>query len=206
MTSNKAVSKSRINWKMFRWGLLGMVAPAITAIFMALVLIPQTRWPFEVALPVMMALGAIGAAIHYLTFKRPPKVRIFAHTVFALALVFAGFFAWKSFSIPHEFLITCPVCGFRTLEAQEETCAVCKVLVSEASAKLEDFASIEELIFAEQLIYFLPSDEFTGIDFYAADVSDNGYQKDSRWKPKVTIADISDVQNLLDKEYNDSSN
>lgn len=190
---------SRYNWDMFRWFLISMIAPAVFAIFVALVLLQKTSLTFEIALPMLVGVGAIGAAIHYRTYQRPPRFRLMAQGGYALVLLFGSFVLWQSFSIPHDRLLTCPVCGFHTLYGEGDLCKVCNVEVSEDAAALEDYASVKEYIQAEQMMYFLPEKVGEKVDFFAPYPGKEGYRKDPDWKPIVSEQDVLEVQGMSRK-------
>ncbi|HHG84446.1 MAG TPA: hypothetical protein ENJ82_06840, partial [Bacteroidetes bacterium] len=111
MTGNNQKKASPDKWKMLSWWLLSFIAPAFMAAFIALILLQKTNLSFEIAMPIMMGVSAIAAIIHYRTLKQPTRTRLFAHGGYAILLIAFSFGLYQGFSIQHDKLLTCPVCG-----------------------------------------------------------------------------------------------
>jgi hypothetical protein len=80
-------------------------------------------------------------------------------------------------------LITCPVCGYKTLTKNDKFCGECLIELTESEMTEEGYSSIEEFINEEQIVFFCPDSIVNDIDFYNPKTSEDGYEKDLDWKP-----------------------
>ncbi len=86
--------------------------------------------------------------------------------------------------------VTCPVCGYKTLTKNNKLCGECLVELTESEMKEEKYSSIEEFIQEEQIVFFSPDSLVDDIDFYNPKISEEGFKKDSNWKPLTTKASV----------------
>jgi hypothetical protein len=181
---------------MLKWGLIAQIIPVCFAIFVSFYLLQKTRMTFQLAMPIAVAWGAIGASIHYLSVKRGMKFRLRSTLAFAVLTLGTGFGLAKAFEYDFSKFEACPVCGFVALEEKGMPCLVCKVVFDSLSARKEGYVSLDEYLTAAQLIYFQPSGTDTTVDFFASCNCPEAFPKASNWKPSVTAKDVREVQEL----------
>jgi hypothetical protein len=75
-------------------------------------------------------------------------------------------------------LITCLVCGYKTLTKDDKFCGECLVELTESEMTEEGYSSIKEFINEEQTVFFCPDSIVNDIDFYNPKTSEKGYEKD----------------------------
>jgi hypothetical protein len=80
-------------------------------------------------------------------------------------------------------LITCPVCGYKSLTKDDKLCGECIVELTEAEMIEDGYSSMTEFIKEEQISFFTPDSLVQDIDFFNPKVSEDGYNKDMKWKP-----------------------
>jgi hypothetical protein len=188
--------KPQYKWKMLKWWLIAQIIPACFACFVSFYLLQRTSLRFEFAIPLSVAWGAMGATIHYLSIKRGMRFRLIWTVVFAFFTVGAGFGLVKIFSYDYSKLQTCPVCGFVTLPEPAATCPLCRVRFDKVDADTEGYASLDEYLQAEQLMFFQPEGTDTTVNFYAPCNCPEKFPKSADWKPSVTAQDVREVRAL----------
>jgi len=94
-------------------------------------------------------------------------------------------------------LITCPVCGYKTLTKDDKLCEECLVELTKQEMIEEEYSSMKEFIEEEQILFFAPDSIVEDIDFYAPKISEGGYNKDFTWKPIAS----KDTILKFNKEY-----
>jgi hypothetical protein len=174
--------------------LSAQIIPAAFVVFVSFYLLQKTTMPFELAMPLSIVWGTLGAGIHYLSIKRGMRFRLLMSLLFAVLTVGLAFGLAKLFAIDHSKLKTCPVCGFVTLPAPEQACPLCQVAFKEADAAAEGYDSPHDYLIAAQTMYFMPTAPDTSIDFFGPCNCSEGYQRDPAWKPAVSKQDVLDVQ------------
>jgi len=144
------------------------------------------------------ALGVIGGMLGFGMYSIF-KTKTTLIRVMALAITFAvGLSSIRALhlsSIPT--LLTCNVCGYQTLTQDDLLCGECFVELTEAEMFEEGFGTMEEFIFEEQIVFFVPDSLVARIDFYSPIISEDGYEKDMGWKPIVP----EDSVLKLNREY-----
>jgi hypothetical protein len=181
-------------YKQFGLWLMIQSIPLGFICFIAFYLLQSTRMQFEVAMPLGVAWGAIGAVIHYMSRKRGDKFRYWATGIFLVVTVGTSFGLAKGFAWDYSSLKPCPVCGFVALEKEGATCPVCHVAFTLEEAQKEDFANLDEYIQAAQTMYFMPSGQDTTINFDAPCNCRANFPKSKDWKPAVTRQYILEVK------------
>ncbi len=198
------MSKDRTKKDFQNWQLIIWVLPIITLPLMAGDLnfdIP------EMALRALLALlgGAIGFVLFWITKGRSRQVQL--GTLGITAVVLLGwllFFANRSNSA-RENLLTCEICGYKTLNRLGEECNVCLGALNDIYRLEEGYSSMDELIVEEQLMFFAFEEE-EGVTFSTPksyDDGENTYLKDDNWKPRVTKEAVKDYWQELE-EFRDS--
>lgn len=186
--------------KLILLGLSAQIIPLLFALYLSLHLLRTTEMRFELAMPLSIAWGAIGASIHYLSIKRGMKFRIIGTVLFLLLTIGAVFALEETFQIDHSKLKTCQVCGYKTLVEEKGNCPICDVTLNQAEAEEEGFDSIPELLFSSQIIFFMPTEIGGKVDFWEPIPMKIPYQKDPSWKPSVTVEEIHEVQALANTQ------
>lgn len=176
------------------------VIPAGFMVFIALYLLQKTNLKFEIAMPIGIVWGSIGAAIHYLSIKRGQKFKLIMTGLFLVVTIATAFTLERVFRIDHSNLVTCEVCGFISLEKQHDLCPVCNVIFSEEEATKEAYGSLEEYLKAEQMMYFVPNPVGSKVDFFAPIEAGIAYRKDPNWRPSIKESDIRDIEKMLENQ------
>ena len=177
--------------------LSSLIVPAGFILFLAWYLLPETRFPASMGIPIGTAWGAMGGAVHFMSLKRGMRYRIrgnFLLLGFSLLVAMVLFWAFPRVA---SNLYPCPVCGFVSLEEPGATCPVCEVEFSEVHAAMEGFGSLQELLTAEQMIYFQPAQGDTVVDFFAPCNCEGNYAKSKDWQPSVTKKDVLEVRGMV---------
>ncbi len=186
--------KPRYNWNMLKWWLVAQIIPACFVVFVSFYLLQHTSMPFELAIPISIAWGALGATIHYLSLKRGMKFRMIFTALFAVVTVAAAFGLVRIFGYDFSKLKECPVCGFVTLSESGETCPLCRVRFQQADADIEGYASLDEYLQAEQMMFFLPDSGSSKVDFFGPCNCPEHFPKSATWKPSVTEEEVLEVR------------
>lgn len=92
--------------------------------------------------------------------------------------------------IAEDTYLTCPVCGYKSLDEAGDFCLECFAELSEEEMEEEEYSSMEAFLIDEQMIYFAPDTLVESIDFYNPKVSEDGYKKDLNWKPSVSVDSV----------------
>lgn len=178
---------------------IGSVAVAVgVALFIGLYMIPKAMLDFSIAMPAMVAVSAIGAAIFYLTIKRSPAVFWVSQGVFAFTMVIAGFVAVHFMKDNNQNLLTCPVCGYKSLTVAEAQCLVCGVRVSMAEASSNGYPDIDSYVMEQQMLFFAPDSGHQPVNFLNGASPDSPYLKDKDWHPMVTELDVRSMVRMRD--------
>jgi hypothetical protein len=178
---------------------IGSVAVAAgVALFIGLYMIPKAMVDFSIAMPVMVAVSAIGAAIFYLTIKRTSTAFWISQGIFACSMVIAGFAAVHYLKDNNQNLLTCPVCGYKSLTVAEAQCMVCGVRVSMAEASSNGYPDVDSYVMEQQMLFFAPDSGQQPINFLNGASPDSPYLKDNDWHPMVTESDVRSMIQMRD--------
>jgi hypothetical protein len=186
----------RPNFKDWPKYLLSMLVPAGFICFVAFYLIPNSLLPQPGAIPLAILWGALGASTYYIGKKKGFKWQLGLTGALAVLSVAVGFALPQVFSATSQDLQTCPVCGFETLDAEGQTCAVCHVSYTEATMQLEAYHSMDELLKASQIIFFLPESDKDSVDFFGPCNCKENFRKNPGWQPSVTAKEVLEVSGL----------
>lgn len=89
-------------------------------------------------------------------------------------------------------LLTCTICGYKTLEAKGAYCELCMNEITESAREEGEFASLEELIKEEQLTFFSLEEEvdLNGPQIYPQ----TKYHKDENWEALITNNELDSAR------------
>jgi hypothetical protein len=178
---------------------IGSVVVAVgVALFLGLYMIPNAMVDFSIGMPVMVASSAIGAAIYYLTIKRRPIYFWMGQFIFALIMAVLAFFAVGALSDNASNLLTCRVCGYKTLTVEDGQCLVCGSRTTKAEAGSQGYDNVDHFIMQQQMLFFAPKDSSQSVDFSRGAPEGSPYLKDSNWKPLVTKEDVLYMRDAAD--------
>lgn len=174
--------------------------PAGFALFLALYLLPHTRFPSFLGIPVATVWGLMGGGIHYMSLKRGLRFRLRGYALLAAISAFAALGLGMAFPKLGPPVTTCPVCGFVSLQEVGGECPVCGVRFTEVEAAMQGYASLQEYLTAEQMIYFQPSQGDTTVDFFDPCNCPGDFRKAVDWQPSVTAEDVMEVRAMVEDE------
>ncbi|WP_338769826.1 hypothetical protein WAF17_10625 [Bernardetia sp. ABR2-2B] len=147
--------------------------------------------------------GGIGAGLFLLFKNKSSLIKIIALisfiSIFAVFIraIYIYSFPEKEVLIEEEVLITCSVCGYKTLTKDDKLCGECLVELTESEMTEEGYSSMEEFIKEEQIIFFSSDSLVDTVDFYNPKISEYEYEKDLNWTPLVS----KDSVLKFNKEY-----
>lgn len=178
------------------WGII-FLGPALAfAVSLVLVVIPSTSLEMSATIPIIVATSALAAAGYF--FSRRPGLR--RHRVFFLVavnvvLTFLFVFLLQAFAPVTAGHITCPVCGYVALPAVGDTCNICAIDLTDERMKSEEYDTHEEMVRAEQVLYFMPTSDGEEINFFEPSKF-QGYEKDPNWQPRTSVEEIEEIRKL----------
>jgi hypothetical protein len=175
----------------------GAVAAGMSAFF-ALYLIPNSALDFAIAMPIIVAAGAIGSAIFYLTAWSPKKWFWGGQLAFAIVAVGVCWILANALVMDPKDFKACQVCGYKTLKANGAQCGVCGVVLNEKAMKEAGYAHMEDLVMEQQLIYFAMQISNGTVDFFKKEQGAGRFAKDSTWKPVVTAEEVMAMKAAAD--------
>lgn len=135
--------------------------------------------------------GLIGLGLSRFSNSKSTLTKVLILSAFLITsfviirILHVNFSTDKSIAIDDSGLITCQVCGYKTLTKDNKFCDECLVELTKLEMKNEGYSSIDEYIKEEQISFFCPDSLADTIDFYRPKVSENGYEKDLNWVPIV---------------------
>lgn len=141
-----------------------------------------------------MILGGLGAAIGFsLYWFTKDKSKSIKYGTFGLMIIgLIGtmiFFANRTESDKRD-LITCQICGYKSLEKKGGECDVCIAQINDEFKEEEGYMSIEELIKEEQLYFFSMEENVTFQNPEIYKDHDFEYLKDKQWMPIVNKEEV----------------
>lgn len=150
-----------------------------------------------------MLLGAIGAVIGFtlfwLTKDKGNSIRYGTFGLMLIATIGIMIFQANRAESVQENLITCQICGYKTLEKQGSECKVCVAQINDNFKDAEGYISIDQLIKEEQLYFFSQEDGITFNKPETYEYLDLEYLKDERWKPIVTSEEVEMIRKEMDE-------
>lgn len=182
------MSKNKIGKEQL-WQLLFLVTPIAFVLPVANILEPNGG---ITSVLISGALGMFGAVIGMLLFKLGEnKTNWFKGGLLAvffslMVLVLLGI---KEYSRP--VFNTCEVCGYYAIKESGTECEYCVSDTWDIVKSDGDYSSKEEWLFEEQMFLFYDSDT-NEVDFYGPD-PDEGFVKDTSWKPVISKRDIYEI-------------
>jgi hypothetical protein len=147
--------------------------------------------------------GLIGFAINQIVKTKSTLIKGVTLGVFLIVsfltirLIQLNYSNSESILIDESDLITCQVCGYKTLTKDDKFCGECFVELTASEMTEEGYRSIEGFIKEEQTSFFTPDSIVEDIDFFNPKVSEDGYKKDLTWKPIAS----KDTILKFNKEY-----
>ncbi len=170
--------------------LLGVIS------FIYFYLLPKTPLIFGIAMPIAVGFSTISGAFffYFLNKNAESKKKAF----WANLGIFLGLSLVLVLVYPYgqDHLDTCPVCGYKTLSREGVVCPICGVALRAANVQKEGYDSMDELIRAESIIYWMPAGKDPSVNFFAPRPEVTKYEKDTAWHPRVTLQEILEVYNL----------
>ncbi len=141
-------------------------------------------------LPLIILFSIIGAGVGYFAYRLVANKNNTAKWV-AISTVFVLMVTVPvaiSFSAKRR-SETCPVCGYITLQDNEETCGVCLVEFTQEQMQEAKYATMEEFLKREQISQFMPDSLGQPVEFFEPEELE-GFRKDKKWKPSVTEQEV----------------
>lgn len=173
-----------------------MLPALLFALFLVKVMIEHTPMDFSVAMPAMVVTGGLTFAGFIYTIRQSPKLRYLALGGLTLFVSLTSLGLYLYFTHLQTQLLTCQVCGYKSLSEAGDECPVCFIPLTATFQAENGYESQEDLIKAEQIMFFMPVGR-EEIDFYQPDPSPEGFAKDKDWKPVTTAAEILEIQQML---------
>lgn len=141
-----------------------------------------------------MILGGLGVAIgfplYWFTKDKSKLMKYGTISLMIIGLIGTMIFFTNRTESDKRNLITCQICGYKTLEKKGAECNVCIAQINDKFKQEESYLSIEELIKEEQLYFFSMEENAT---FQTPEIYkdlDFKYLKDENWKPVVTKEEV----------------
>lgn len=197
----------------WRW-LLAFVLPgmALAATYTGLVA-PGGHWSPGVYTLVLAGLGGIaGLFLYYITRPFHRRAKISIGIAFCMALI-GGHFLIPSPSesptlppppgsepTPEPQLVTCRVCGYRSIGPDSLLCPVCAVELSEKERIQWEYRSMEEMVQEEQAMFFAAEGFQDSVSFFAPPVWESegvSYVKDTSWRPVISTTRVLALRDTL---------
>lgn len=179
--------------------LSSLVLPAGFILFVAYHLLPHTRFPSFLGIPMATLWGAMGGIVHFMSLKRGMGFRWKGNLALTGLSIVAAVGLWMGFPTVERTLLPCPVCGFVALEEPGGECPVCGVAFTEVEAAMEGYGSLQEFLTAEQMIYFQPPQGDTSVNFFGQCNCEGNFLKSPDWQPSVTKMDVLEVREMVGK-------
>lgn len=102
--------------------------------------------------------------------------------------------------LPVDTLLTCQICGYRSLPVDTASCPVCFVQLSPSEVIAWGYRSLEEMIREEQAMFFA-AEGFREKDFFTQpllwEAEGALYRKDTTWSPVITEAHVLSMRDTL---------
>lgn len=101
---------------------------------------------------------------------------------------------------PQSRLLTCPVCGYKTLSEEKTICPICYVELSETERIVWDYPSLEKMIEEEQAMFFAAEGFRDGDFFYQPEyweLEGLTFEKDSNWQPRIEAERVRKLRDTL---------
>lgn len=175
---------------------------------------PGGSWPIGVYAVLLAGTGGILGFLVYLATKRFPnwaKVTTFA--AFCILLIGGRLLIPSS---PHTLpsplpptvneptpepqLITCRVCGYRSIGPDSLLCPVCSVELSEQERIQWEYQSMDEMVQEEQAMFFAAEGFHDSVSFFAPAVWETegvAYVKDTSWRPVIPAERVLALRDTL---------
>ena len=145
-------------------------------------------------------IGAtIGMLVYSLTKHMSKSTKYSIWGLLNVGLLVAMVILTNTFKAETTELLTCEICGYKTLLELGKECDVCVIEINDEYKTQESYVSIEELILEEQLYFFALEDEVRLFQPKIYKDLDLELHKDETWIPKVTQAEIE----ILNKEMDE---
>jgi len=147
-----------------------------------------------------MILGGLGAAIgspfFWLTKDKSKAIKMGTLGFVLIGIIGAFMFFGNQTESEKYGLLTCEICGYKSLEKKGEMCEVCLVEIDkdykmELEMEDEDI-SLEELIKEDQILFFATDEGVTLLEPKIYDDEGFKYLKDENWKAMVTQTEVEE--------------
>jgi hypothetical protein len=101
---------------------------------------------------------------------------------------------------PENRLLTCPVCGYKTLSEENKLCPICYVELSDTERIVWDYPTMEKMIEEEQAMFFA-AEGFRDNDFFYHpeywELDGITFEKDTNWQPRIDAVRVRKLRDTL---------
>ena len=130
--------------------------------------------------------GVIGLLLYHSTLMKSTLIKVAAGSILTLCL-FTGLVIKVKYD--KASLITCEICGYKTLKTVDTTCNYCGNDSWETRRKLGEFHDKKEWLREEQRFLFKLDSLSQKFDFYSPQEIE-GFEKDANWIPAINQEDL----------------
>jgi hypothetical protein len=143
--------------------------------------------------------GAVGAIIGIMIFSKIKQKKTISKVINLILILFVGLIGMYLMNLNTKSTnSTCEICGYIAVNKDKTACNYCFSETWEALDYKEEYKNKAEWLKEEQLYWF--SDSLFNDSMFYFPIEDEGYKKDKKWKPEITIDDIQKYE----KEKNDT--
>ena len=133
--------------------------------------------------------GAVGAMIGIKLFSKIKQKNTYLKVIHLILILCVGVIGMYLINLNTKSTnSTCEICGYIAVNKDKTECNYCFCETWEALDYKEEYKNKIEWLKEEQLFWF--SDSLFNDSMFYFPIEDEGYKKDNKWKPAITIDDI----------------